>query len=55
VILLCRCGLRWVAVAGESLPALCPTCRAKVGEHPLSRLVGGQEPQPAPPSREKHA
>lgn len=28
MILVCRCGLRWVAVSGEPLPALCIYCRA---------------------------
>jgi len=29
---------------GWTPPTLCPTCRAKVGREPLSRLIGG-EPQ----------
>ena len=44
MILLCRCGLRWVAVAGEPLPALCVYCRSG----------WAAKTKPAPPP-EKHA
>jgi hypothetical protein len=45
---------------GWTPPTLCPTCRAKVGREPLSRLIGGVLPGEAvapapPPSLEEQA
>jgi hypothetical protein len=42
------CGRGFVdakpARPGVTPPTLCPTCRAKLGRAPLSRLVGGKMP-----------